>query len=640
MAAAPAHDEGSQRARALGLLLVAGAALAAYANSLDVPLQFDDLWQLADNPRVHAPELGLAHLLRAAEEFPLHRWLAFVTFAANHALHGLRPLGYHLVNVGVHAVNAVLVVALARRILAALGALDPKGRDQAAIAAGLLFAVHPVQTMAVTYVVQRMTSLGTLFALLALLAWLEARGREGRARLALVAASALAAFLAFSCKENFAVLPAMVLLLEWVLDPALGRKLAERWRPLAAAGAVLGGAAIAVLWRYLPLLRSEAAALGIPVSQRLLSQGRVLVHYLSLLALPLPGRLHVDYAFQVSTGLLSPPATALGLAAVAALAVLAVSTVRRAPLVSLAVGWFLVALAIEQSALPIDLVFEHRLYFAGVGFFVLAGWAAVRFVRVPRIGAWAAVAPAAALLGAATVARNVTWHDPIALYSDPESVSPRFARPLLAVGVRLLEERRYDEAGRVFRRAIELDPGNPAPYVDLGNIALDHERWDEAEGWYRTALARARPDAQVQYNLGFALRRQGRREEAARAYEDALRLSPILTDARVELATLRDEAGDLAGALSGLDEAIRIDAGSALALENRALVRARLGRHAEALEDARRAERLSDGDAAALGVLAKVHQAAGRTAEATAAAEAALRKDPRNGEALEVLGRR
>jgi protein O-mannosyl-transferase len=636
----PNEPRGRPAARAAHAALLVAATLAAYWNSFDVPLQFDDVPIISDNPAVHAPELSLGHLSRAAAGFPFHRWLPYATFAANHAVHGLRPFGYHLVNWAIHAANALLVALVASQLLEALRFGDERARRRAAAIAGLLFAVHPVNTQAVTYVVQRMTSLGTSFALASVALWLAARKNAGAGRLALAAGAALAAYLAAACKENFAILPMLVLFLEWILDPGLAGRMARRWKALALAAALLLGITAALAWIYVPDYRAARADVAIPVAHRLLSQGRILFHYLSLIALPLPSRLHVDYAYAASAGLFTPPSTALGLAGLVAMVGLTFWSVRRAPLVSLALGWFLLALVIEQSVLPIDLVFEHRLYFASIGILVLAAAAAVRWVPAPPARTWAVAAPAVVLLGAGTVLRNAQWHDPLALYLDPVSVGPGFARSLFAAGTHLTSQGRYAEAERVLRRAVELDPKNPAPYVDLGNLELDLGRPEDAERWYVTALQRAGPHPQVFYNLGISLRRQKRNEEAEHAYEAALRLKPDLTDARVEIAILRDAAGDPVAALAGLDEALRRDPGSPLALENRALILARMGRHAEALEDASRAERLTDGEAAALGVLAKVHQAAGRSQAAAAYAEAALRKDPKNEDAREVAGRK
>jgi tetratricopeptide (TPR) repeat protein len=686
--------------------LIIAAAVAAYANSLDVPLQFDDLPNIVDEPRVHATSLAPDELAAAADGFPLNRWLARVSFAANHAVHGVRPTGYHVLNLLFHVTAALLVLAVGRRLLDALAAdpdrrdalrlPDAAGRRRAAAIAALLFAVHPVHTQAVTYVVQRMTSMGACFALAALWLWnfgaggtappappgsapgqphpaapplaasalgaggtgppappgsapgqphpaappLVAPSPRGRAaRVARLAGAVGLWWLAVSCKENYAVLPGLALLVEWVIAPDLGARLRARWRAWAAAAVAVAAAGAALAARLAPVLEKEAARYDVTAGERLLSQGRILWHYLSLLALPLPGRLHVDYAYPPSRALLDPPATLPGLLGLAALVAAAAWARRRAPLVTLAVGWFLVALVVEQTVLPIDLVFEQRIYFAGIGLLLLAAAALVRFVRVPRIGAWAVAAPLAAALAAGTWARNARWEDPALLYADAEGSGPGAVRGLLNVGAAHRQRGELDQAERVLRRAIALSPGEAGAYVNLGNVELDRGRLAEAERWYREALARDAHLADVWFNLGILLTRRGERRGAADAYEAALRLQPAHSGARTNLALLQAAAGDVARALATLDEALRIDPGALTALANRAALRARQGDDAGATADAERAVAMARDRALPWVVLSQVHLAAGRTGPARAAAAEALRLEPGNADARALLAR-
>jgi Flp pilus assembly protein TadD len=630
---------GTERSRGVAALAVVVASLVAYSNSLDVPFVLDDHANIVDDPGVHAVELAPAQLARAAGGFPLaDRWLARASFAVNHAVHGLAPAGYHVVNLAFHVGAALLLLLVARRILAAVRFGDGPERDRAAAIAALLFAVHPVHTQAVTYVVQRMTSMGAFFALLALALWLDARERTGRPRWWRAATAAVAWWLAVSCKENYVVVPAVAVLVEWVAGPAGGAEVRTRRRLAAAVGGAAVALAAAISLAYWPRIVQMSAELGIPIGQRLLSQPRVLVHYLSLLALPLPGRLHLDYAFQPSTGLLDPPSTVAALAAVVALAAIAVRGRARAPLVTLAVGWFLVALVVEQTFLPIDLVFEHRLYFADAGIFVAAGAGLVRWVRVPRAGAWAAAAPLAALLAAGTVARNEVWRDPAQLLADVKS-GEGAGRGVLTLAATLRARGELDEAERLLLNRIRSYPRDPGACVNLGMIALARKRGPAAEAWFRKALALAPWLADAWYDLGIALELQGRTAEARAAYETALAHEPGHAEASVNVAVLHFQAGDVRRALEALDEAVRRDGAAVVVLEERAVMRAIAGRDPEALADARRAVELAPGRALAHLAVAKVHVIAGRRGEARAAVDEALRLDPGVEEARVVLER-
>jgi tetratricopeptide (TPR) repeat protein len=632
----------TERARSAGAVLaVAAAAAAAYTNSLDVPLAFDDQ-HLLERRELHAESLSPDALAPAAGGFPLHRWLPFVTFAANHAVHGLEPAGYHVVNLAIHAATALAFLGVALVLLRRLGIGDERRRRTAAAIAALLFAVHPVQTMAVTYVIQRMTSLGALFALGAVWLWLRARGTGGF-RAAPAIGAVLLWWLAVSCKESYAVLPALVLLVEWCagLDPIAsvrGRRLG--WSAVAAAGAIAAagvGAAAYAAWTYWPAIAHPRADYALPVADRLLTQPRVLWHYLSLLVLPLPSRLHVDYAWPASTALLSPPATLPALLGLAALAAGAVALRRRAPLVTLAFGWFLVALAVEQSVLPIDFVFEQRLYFSALGLFVLVGWglASLRLADRPA-GVFAAV-PLAAVLALGTHARNEVWRDPVRLFADPAAAGPGRSRALVNAGRELVRRGRLDDAERLLRQALALDPSEVMARAHLGRIAEDRGRLEEAATWYRNAIASGCDDPKVPFALGSALKRLGDLGEARHAYGYALAMDPRFTDARVHLALVADAAGDRAAALALLDEAVALDAKSALALMNRALFRAEAGRDEEAIGDALAALRLVPASADAHATLAAVHRRGGRAADARAEAAEALRISPGHADAAAVL---
>src|SRR6266540_3721024 len=538
--------------------VVALGALA-HATSLDVPLQFDDVPNIVDEPAVHATDLSPGQLARAAGGFPLGRWLARGSFAVNHAMHGLRPAGYHVVNVALHLAAALLVLAVARRILDALAGaqegaggaalrLDGADRRRAAAIAAVLFAVHPVHTQAVTYVVQRMTVMGALFALLALWLWLGARVRRGGARAWRAAGAGVSTWLAVSCKENYAVVPALVLLLEWVLDPALGARLRASWRAWTAAGGAL-------VWAYAPVLRHEAARFALSPGVRLLSQGRILLHYLSLLALPLPGRLHVDYAYPPSTGPFTPVTTLPALLAVAGLVGLAVWSRRRAPLVALAIGWFLVALSIEQSVLPIDLVFEHRIYFAGIGLLLLAAAALVRLVSVPHAGAY------------------------------------------VNLGNVELDRGRLAEAEGWYREALARERRLPDAWYDLGILLTRKVQLAEAMDAYRQALAADATYTSARVNLALLQHRTGDRAGALATLDEALRLDAGSVSALANRAVLRVVARRGAEALDDARQAVRLGGERPVPWIVLAQVHLAAGRRVEAREAVARALRIDPGNA-------------------------------------------
>jgi tetratricopeptide (TPR) repeat protein len=615
---------------------IVAVGLLAYSNSFDVPLVFDDS-HLVERVELHATALSPSQLARAAVGFPVGRWLAYVTLAADHAVHGLRPFGYHAVNLAIHLGAALLLFAVALELLRALRLGDDTLRRLAAALGALIFVSHPVQTSAVTYVIQRMTSLGAFFALAALLVWLRAR-RMGRIRAPVALGAVLLWYLAFACKESYVVLPAIALLIEWCAGLDVRSMLSRRPIAWSLAGLALAGAVTALFVRYLPVIVLERREYSAALGDRLLTQGRVIWHYLSLLAAPLPSRLHVDYAWEPSTGLLSPPSTLPALLGLLALAASVPLLRRRAPLAALAVGWFLIALSVEQSVLPIDFVFEHRLYFAGAGFAVLAGWYLASWRPSPDWATAAVTAPLIAGLALGTWTRNETWRDPVKLFSDSAAKGVGRARALINGAVEARRRGRLDDATAMFLEAARLEPGVPHPYANLGNIAAQRGRIAEAERWYREALARDPNQSDVLYDLGVLLAPQGRTDEAIEAYERAIAAAPRNSDARVNLAILvAEQRHDRPRALALLDETISLDPGSPTALMNRAIFRADAGNNPSAAADALQALRLVPENADAHYVLAYVRRAEGQLDSARRAAMEALRLRPDHPDALSLL---
>lgn len=630
-----------------GALAVAVAVAACYARTLDVPFVFDDLPNIVEEPTVHLLALDGQGLGRALAGFPAGRWLARLSLALNFLAGGLDPTGYHLVNLAWHLLASLLAGLLALEVLGRLPAAQgaaPAARGRVALVTALLFAVHPIQVQSVTYVVQRMTSMGAAFGLLALWLYLRAR-REGARSLRLLAGSALAAYLAFACKETYVVLPLLALALEWLLVPGLAARVRARWRPALALGTAGLAVAVALAWHYADVLRTEHVRFGIPLDQRLLSQGSILLHYLSLLALPLPGRLHLDYYWQPARGLLDPPTTAAALLLVGLLTAGAVALRRRAPLVALAAVWFLAGLSVEQSILPIDLIFEHRLYLPSLGLFLLAAVgleraaAALPALALRPHGAWALAAPLVAALAAGAVVRNEDWRDPSVLYADEAGNGPGASRGLLTLGMQLRVSGKLDEAAAVLRRALALEPGNMGARVNLANVLRDQGDHAAAERMYRETTELAPGFGPGWHALGIYLLGRGRTLEARLAMEQAATLLP--GDARClnTLGVTRARTGDAAGALAAYQRAIELDPGEPLPWLNRAEQRLTAGDVAGALADGQQSLRLDAGNAALLAFLGDAHAAAGQRAEAAASYQRALALDPNEPRARAGLAR-
>jgi tetratricopeptide (TPR) repeat protein len=644
-----------------GVLLIAAVCVGIYANTLRSPFVFDDINNILENRAIRIQELGfepLSDLLfatRVTEHValdpdgpsPAQRPVAFLSFALNYRFGRYEVVGFHAVNILVHFVNGVFVYLL---VLALLGQLSrlPSQRDpcnlgpsprQVALVASLLFVAHPVQTESVTYVIQRMTSLATSFYLAALLLYIGGRrGRTASRRAGLLCCAVALWLLALGTKQNAATLPLVVLLTEWFFFQDLNAAWLRRHRiPLAALALAAGLAAAAYLSTHSAAL--SYANRDFSMGERVLTQFRVVIFYITLLIFPVPSRLNLCHDFATSHSLLDPPSTLAALVALVGLLVLAAWLAPRQRLICFCVFWFFGNLALESSVISLEMVFEHRLYLPLVGAALLAAYGLAllfgrhRAVFLALAGLWIAC------LAAGAFARNETWSDPVTLWSDVVSKSPRDARARNNLGDALIAQGRIAEAGRHLAAAVEIDPGYERAHHNLAQILEQQDRLDEAVDHYSEAV-RLRPAlVSARVDLGLALEKQGRLTEGARQISEAVRIRPNSARARYALGNLLGRNGDMEAALPHLVAAARLDPGHAMAHYDLGIARAALGQPDAAIESISAALRLDPTLAQAHAMLGNLYAQQGQIEAARRHLTEALRLAPDHAPARALLER-
>ena len=424
-----------------GMLALAVVALV-YWPGLGGPFVFDDFPALVSNRRLHVEGLDWAALWRAATSFDpggTGRQLAMASFALNHALGGLDPWGWKLGGVLVHLLNSALVYLLCRRVLALAGVVQYLRLSAAALA--LAWAVHPLQVSTVLYVVQRMETLCLTFTLLALLAYLRGRCAQlqGRNGWGWIAACVPLFLLALGAKETALLLPLYTLALELALlhfgAAGAGQRRFWRWGYAAGCAAGLVLFVLVVIPHY---TTAEAYAIrDFNAWERVLSQLRILPLYLGQILLPLPASMTFYYDdFVASTSLLQPWTTLAGGVLLAALLGAAFALRRRAPLATLGILWFFAAHAITSNVIALELVFEHRNYFALLGVLLVL---AELIRRLPvRDGPGiklAGITAVLVLLGFLGAVRAATWGDRLLLATELVDINPGSARAAHELGV-------------------------------------------------------------------------------------------------------------------------------------------------------------------------------------------------------------
>jgi Flp pilus assembly protein TadD len=515
--------------RVFGWLAVAGAALVAavaYGGVLGAPFYLDDHASIVDNPWVRWERLRLDWLGRTLFDAPTARPVAYLSFALNYWLAGPDPAGFRIVNVAILVLNGVLVMQLVRRLVARmLPDASAAQRETMAVLAGLLFVAHPIQTQAVTYIVQRMTGLSVLFYLLALLAWLRARDATQRAtRIRNGVGCALAWALALGSKEIAITLPAAIWLIEWFAYRELDARFARRSALRLGLPILLCGL-VAYAWLT---HGTDWGYAGQPFSagERLLSELRVLMIYLGLAIHPAPARLNLLYDLPLSRSLFDPPSTLAAALGLVGLAAVGVAAARRAPLLSFGLAWWGLQLLLESAILPLALVFEHRMMLPMVGLVAAAGYGCVVLAR-GRTGPALAVGLALVLaLALAARARNAVWSDERVFWSDVAAKSPGLVAAQNNLAMALGRAGRPDEAMQALERALAIDPDDAEARNNRGAQWLARGRVTAAIADFRRVLERNPQHPRALHNLGRALSAQGDHEAALVALEAARDADP------------------------------------------------------------------------------------------------------------------
>lgn len=477
-ASAPLIPAWGNRGAFIALFLLIGLI---YCNSLPAIWTIDDGPNILENPRVQIRNLSVSSLYGSMFS-PLHpgvdgapglnRPLAHLSFALNWYLGQDSPIGYRAVNVGIHALTACVLFLLVRALLQSPNMAARFQGDAAPVAlmSAALWAANPIQTQAVVYIVQRMASLACLFYLLAMWCYLQARTSTSRRATVFVLLTCACFAAALASKENAVLLPAAIVLMEFTFYRDLSQARVRRrlWVVVTGVGALvlLAGACVFIDGSLLGVL-NYGNRLFTP-AERLLTEPRVVLFYLSQIFWPAPGRLSLVHDVEWSRGLLDPWTTLPAVLGIAGLVVLGLSQVRKRPMLSFAVLFFLLNHVIESSLIGLELVYEHRNYLPSLFLFVpvaLALRALAGKLRQKSPAAHALAAVFGALLvvgwGAGTFVRNLTWLDHKAFWEDAAGKAPLSMRPVHNLAYYHYERRGdYEKAFELYTRALQLRDEN------------------------------------------------------------------------------------------------------------------------------------------------------------------------------------
>jgi len=543
--------------------VICAVTLLAYSNTFHASFHFDDEHQVVKNTNVHVIEnlpsffttAGMGSYTASGNRG--YRPVTYASFALNYAVSGLDTWSYHVLNLLIHLINVLLVYLVAMAVLDAAGGRDGKA---AALSGALLFALHPIQTSAVTYISGRAALLATSFTLAAFYAF--TRFRAGGVRRYIWAGAVPVLFILGLLSKEMAV---SFLGLALLYDLLFTLPKTGGMRPMRGA-AVFYVPVVAALMLYLVIKGAVQGVYTVPYSpygvwEYMVSEAKTLLMYVRLIVLPI--NQNADYNVPVTESL--DAFAAVSMVLVSSAAILLYRVRRKSPAVAFFGFWFLISIAPESSIFPVeDIAVEYRLYMPSAGFImalVVIMHGLLKDRRFVRAAAFSTVA----LLMALTFTRNAVWATDESLWRDAARKAPGSARAHTNLGHALLIDKRYQDAVDELSRSLTYTGLTPkalgVTYNELGVCYTELGLPDKAIAAYREAVETYPEMVEPYFNIGKAYERQGRYAEAEEVLVKAAGINPDYLLNRLELAVVYSAMGRHNDAVFQMEEAARLAPG-------------------------------------------------------------------------------
>lgn len=556
-------------------LLIVFVCLAVYSNTFYANFTFDDV----DNINLNNAISNFSS--SSGYDFFLHsrRGVGYLSFLINYRLGGLDVFGYHVFNVAIHIINALLVYGIVLVTANLYRNHDHSNNDRwqwfhpplIALFPALLFAAHPVQTQAITYVVQRFTSLCTLFYLAGILCYALARRTADKQpaphikQWGWLATSLICSVLASRTKEIAFTFPFIVLIYEFMF---FSTDLKDRLKYLLLPVITPLLLAALVIFNILRVSGVHGLDLYTKVQTNisrldyLFTQFRVIITYIRLIFFPV--NQSIDYDYTISTSFAwSVALSALTLVFILLAAIWLWIRSNRVPpspdtlylrLTAFGIIWFFVTLSIESSIIPIiDVIFEHRLYLPSTGALIAITSAIMYGVGKmnPHTAALRITTilflTITLILAIATYKRNTVWANDLTLWQDAYQKAPHKSRVANNYAAALILRGKGETALPLLIVSIEREPGYFAAWNNLPRV---FDQIPMLKGHYRNGFEMLKKDGDVNpiyvskwfsnalNNLGVAYLLQNDIPKAFHNYRKSLEINPSFSLARENVLNL------------------------------------------------------------------------------------------------------
>lgn len=508
------------------LFLLATIISIVYSNTIDSDWQLDDKANIVHNQGVHINELSLESIWKASFSKAFHynyRPLPNLSFGFNWYFGGSNPKGYHIINIAIHVLSSFFLFFLILNLFKSPNLKDKYDSQDTffvSLLSAILWALNPIQTQAVTYIVQRMTSMSAMFYVISILSYVMARNHTlnklylvGNSRIRMPALffyflSIASYFCAFFSKENAAILPLSIIIVEAIFFRDLSDcKINWMWIvPLVSV--FFSVAVIAVLvftdgnflffverYKYRPFT----------IYERLFTEPRVVLHYLTQIFYPMSERLSIAHDVTISKNILQPWTTFPSIMVIFALVFTGFAQTKKRPLLSFAILFYFLNHVVESTVLPLELVFEHRNYLPSMFLFLPFAEAINSIIKRNRdknrtylFVVIIFVTLLIVFFGLNTFRRNSVWKTNLSIWYDALRKAPKDLRSANNVATALAWRegavyRDFDTAIFILNKALTLNniirkDVYREIYGNLGNLYFKKNNFEKAIWFHKKSL--------------------------------------------------------------------------------------------------------------------------------------------------------
>lgn len=555
------------------LLLILLLNLLAYSNSFHNSFHFDDEAILSHLSEAHQDSYSLSFFQRSLNIYRralLWRPVSGFTLGLNYHWGERDTFGYHVFNFSMHVITAfVLFLFLYKTLrIESCGKFLRGKAFQISLFGCLLWSLHPIQTQAVTYIVQRMAMLGGLFSVMSVYSY--ALFRDTKRNIFLIC-MILLSVAAFGSKEHTLVLPLLIFIYEWLFYQNGDLSFLLKKRTLIGVSLIFltlfligismeGPHVIGRLFHNFSLDKIPGREFS--VSERLLTEQRVVLYYLSLIVYPLLDRFNLNHDFSVSQGWLTPPSTLLSGFVILGLLFFAFKKRSSFPFLSFVIFWYFITLLVESSVFNLEIIFEHRAYLPSMMVFPLITLGIISIEKISKEKRSVYISLGfiflmIAIFGFSTYKRNVVWKDPVSLWKDCLEKSPDDARCHVNLGSALGNAGQDKEAIELFQKALVLDPENLRAHSNLGVALADAGVLDRAAHHLTEAVRLKSKDPLIYSKLGAVYLKLDDLPNAKKYLRFVIKLNDPNPEIRNNLALIYYYEGKYNAAISLLHDTIQ-----------------------------------------------------------------------------------